>query len=353
MSRHNIVNIIDFKAKTERLYETGISKGHLPGLRGLDKLYSFKMGATTYIMASPTAGKTSLEFEILINLSQRYGIKHVICSPETGNHEEIIAELVNVYCRKPFYKDYSDTLRLEEKEMYAAINWLNEHFFILDPEDKDLGVREFYETVDEFEIKSKNKIGITLIDPFNELSHNFSEDGGRQDLYIERVLGDVRKNARTKERHNIIATHCKDQLSQKSEDGIWYYPPPTVRDYAGGQSWYRKGLGMIGMWRPAKGLKDKNGYPYQDNEVHVFIQKAKPKGIGHIGTAILFYDTKRARYYENINGRDVYALDIDHEGYPIEARFLIPPEKKESVKQTVGLQQSLDSNIGIYEAPPF
>ena len=40
------------------------------------------------------------------------------------------------------------------------------------------------------------RIHTTLIDPFNELSHDFSKDEGRQDLYIERILGDVRKNAR-------------------------------------------------------------------------------------------------------------------------------------------------------------
>ena len=97
--------------------------------------------------------------------------------------------------------------------------------------------------------------------------------------------------------HTCIITHPRDQQI-KERDGIRFYPPPTPRDYAGGQAWYRKGLGMICIWRPTKGLKDDHGIEYQENETQVIIQKAKPRGVGKKGTIKLFFDLEKLRYYE-------------------------------------------------------
>lgn len=287
----------------EDLYKHGITKGEYVGFRSLENLMSIKLGATTYLMAQPTAGKTEFWFEILINLSEFYGWKHAIFSPESGNREEIIAELISKYCRKPFY-DYEG--RLTDDEKFRAIAWLDEHFFIIDPDDNDITPDDFFAIVSDLEKEYDIRVHTTTLDPYNELKNDLNGFGGRQDLYIETLLGMVRRNARVNRRHNCIITHCSDQVPI-TDSGVTFYPAPTARNYAGGQAWYRKGLQMIAMWRPPFGLCNSDGRPYEKNEVHIIIQKSKPKGVGEKGTAILFYDWKKNRYYENFEGMKFFS----------------------------------------------
>lgn len=300
-------SILELQPTVDKLYKEGITKGKDLGFQCLSELYSIKPGATSYVMGSPTSGKTELWFEVLVNLSEFYGWKHVIYTPETGNKEEIIAELSSKFLCKPFYKNFEGFMNDNEK--YQALAWLNEHFWIIDPAEKDITVTEFYEVVDSVEKEYKVKINTTTIDPYNELKHDMKEANGRQDLYIETMLGLCRRNAVANNRHNCIITHCADQ-QPITESGITYYPPPTARQYSGGQAWYRKGMGMIGVWRPPFGLCDREGRPYGANEVHVIVQKAKPKGIGNKGVAKMFFDVKRNRYYEEFEGNNYYARKL-------------------------------------------
>lgn len=297
----------ELQPKVDELAETGIQRGALTGFNCLDELYSVKLGCTTYIMGSPYSGKTEFWLEILMNLSESKGWRHVIFTPETGTKEEIVAELCHKKVKKGFFKNSVDPM--SDKERYDATTWLNEHFFIVDPADAALTISDYFKIVDTIENENGIIVHTTTIDPFNEMAHDFSKDEGRQDLYIERVLGDIRKNARATQRHNCVITHCRDQ-APITRDGMTYYPPPTARDYAGGQAWFRKGLSMIAVWRPPVGLPDTNGIPFEENESHIIIQKSKPKGTGKRGTAKLFWDYKKSRYYERSEvGTDMYAFD--------------------------------------------
>jgi hypothetical protein len=288
------------------LYNKGITRGSYLGFECMHELFSFKMASTTYIYGSPFSGKSEFWFEIMMNLSEFYGYRHAIYSPESGSKAEIFAELVSKRVQKPFYR--SSFGYMTEQEMYNASAFVNDHFFIIDPEDSDLTIEGFFEAVDRLETEFDVKIHTTCCDPFNELKHDFSKDEGRQDLYIENRLGVIRKNASKNNRHNCIITHARDQGHPVEKDGVRYYPPATPREIAGGQAWYRKAMNLICIWRPPEGMIDSStGAPFENNEVHVMVQKFKPKGVGKKGTAKLYYDGKRNRYYEYLEGKARYA----------------------------------------------
>lgn len=299
----NFYKISDLQKGVDELYAKGIVKGEDVGFNCLRNLYSIKLGSTTYIMGSPYSGKTELWFEFLINLSESKGWKHAIFTPETGSREEVVAELCSKYLMKPFY-NYEN--RMTEAEKYKAMNWLNEHFFIFDPDEAVTPI-DFYDEINALERELSIKVHTTTLDPYNELKNDLNGNLGRQDLYIEELLGMVRRNARINNRHNCIITHAANQQA-KEDGGITYYPAPTARDYAGGQAWFRKGMGMIAVWRPPFGLSDSSGIPYTENETHVIIQKVKPKGTGIRGTAKLYFDIKKNRFYElTATGMERYA----------------------------------------------
>jgi len=173
---------------------------------------------------------------------------------------------MTIYVRKDFYKDYNNQMTKEAKQ--TAEKFIDSHFIVIDPDDAVFTIEEFYDYVDIVERVYNCKIHTTVADPFNEFSHDFSKDNGRQDMYIERILGYIRRNARTNDRHNCLITHVTDQKPRVDDvSKLSYYPPASYREIAGGQAWSRKGEQMICIWRPPTGLNDENGMPYEENHI--------------------------------------------------------------------------------------
>lgn len=291
--------LTDVNSKLNDLRQKGVRRGLSVGFPWEVFPYTVKLGSTTYMASSPGSGKTELMKEVQINLSCLHGLNHVVFTPETGSVEEVFAEYCHSFMGKPYVKGKNS---MSESEKVQAEMFVNEHFIIIDPsqdkdEDDEITVTDFYNLIDDIERDTGKKIHTTLIDPWNELKEEWiQEDIGREDKYVARILGMVRKNARRTNRHHFIVTHVRDQ-NLITKRGVSFYPIPTAREFAGGQSWFRKGNCMIIPWRPPSGLKDLKGNTYLDNELDVKVAKAKPKGVAEKGIYRLFLDTKRYQYY--------------------------------------------------------
>jgi hypothetical protein len=210
---------------------------------------------------------------------------------------------------------------MTEAEKVAAEMFINEHFVVIDPQDKDLNAEDFYKLIDEIETDTGKKIHTTLIDPWNELVETFiPEDLGREDKYLSRQLGKVRKDARRSLRHHFILSHVRDQKVITTQD-ISYYPPPHAREFAGGQVWFRKGNSMLIPWRPPFGLSGADNIAYEKNEVHLRIAKTKPKGTSINGTYKMYLDIQKYQYYMLVDGKRVYANRGKHREEKKETQF--------------------------------
>lgn len=301
---HKHTRLREIEPSIEQLYDTGITRGLYCGFETLHEYYSIKPKGTTYLYGAPFSGKTEVWFEIMMNLSELYGYRHAIYSPESGEAKEIFAELLSKKARKPFYKNH--TGHLSKAEYAREKDFVDEYFYIIDPKDSDLTIEDFFKEVNAIEKHYDVKINTTCCDPFNELTHIFGDE--RQDLYIENRLGFIRKDASANDRHNVIITHVTNQEYAKTKEGARYYPPASPREIAGGQAWYRKAMNMISVWRPVSGIIDPDtGAPFEENEVHLIIQKYKPKGVGKKGMAKLYFNNNQNRYYEKINGTPRYS----------------------------------------------
>jgi hypothetical protein len=307
----------DVVEEIDEKFSVGISRGYPVGFDCLNDLYTVKFGATTYIYGSPFSGKTQFWLEILVNLSKFYGMNHAIFSPETGTAGDVYIELYEIYTKNDFYNNYNR--QMSANELSKAKEFINSHFYVIDPGDRLLSVDDFYTYVDVVERKLNIKIHTTLIDPWNELVHNFG-DKGRQDIYLEWTLGKIRQNAKINDRHNAIITHITAQQKVKDSDtGMMYFPAADFREVSGGQSWSRKGMSMINVWRPIKGLLI-DGDPAPDNMTQVFVQKVKPKGVGQKGSCNLYYDFTKHSFYEERFGERIYAHE-QGSAEPIQQEF--------------------------------
>lgn len=312
----------DLNSEIENLYLYGNQKGYTTGHKELDEHYTVKEGSTTYVYGAPYSGKTQFWFEILLCLSIKHGLRHAIFSPETGSAPEIFAELIQMHAQQDFYKTYNKQMNLEIMEQ--SKRFVNEHFIVIDPKNNIIGYKDFFNYVNEVERVYNTKIHTATIDPFNEFKQDLKEFQGRQDLYLEAVLTEVRENARINNRHNCIITHVQGQQLQK-QDNTMFYPMPTYREIAGGQAWSRKGMSMISIWRPKEGLRDEYGIPYESNATLVGIQKSKPKGVGKTGNIKMLLDLNKHRYLSD-DGNEPNLK----KGEQVETKYSIRHEEKTS-----------------------
>ena len=315
-TRNFIYRAEELKDSLTELRENGVSKGAWTGFDSLFDKYSMKLGSTTYIYAGAHQGKSQFGFEMMMNLSEYSGWRWAVYSPETGSPTEVFAELLWVYLRKPFL--VNDKVMATDEESEQAIDFINNHFYIIDSGLQDLTVEGFYTCVSGIEEDFGIKIQGCFIDPFTEIKTDVSQ-GVRDDIAIGQVLTRIRKHSADNNYHTMVTVHTKHQ-QPKYKNGIAYIDKPTMNDIAGGMQWSRKGMMVINIWRCPFGLEDSDGMPYEPNQVEITVVKAKPKIVGKLGKITLFYDKVKNRYYElDSKGNKVYAYqNPNHEPEEVE-----------------------------------
>jgi hypothetical protein len=301
-----IKRFTDIQSEIEELRNKGIIRGDSTGFDCLDKIYSIKQGSYTIILGAPTHGKSELIMELCINQAIHYGKITLLCSPETGSVPEIFAELIHKYTGKSIYKTNANFL--DDKQFYLAMEWVNHHFLIVDTDEKSNSIPELFDYCLKWEKENGQKISLVVGEPYNELRHDMEKYGTRQDLYIEDLMGQVRRFCKRYNKHFFLSIHPAQQHSV-TKDGITYYPQPLPREAAGGQALFRKAMTWITLWRPPVGLNNASGWAYKDNELIVSVDKAKPKGVSNKGFCSLFFEWRKNRYYEDFNGDDSYAWE--------------------------------------------
>lgn len=312
--------ILEYTDEVMNHYEKGFTRGNDTGFKCLDELLSFKLGYSTFFMGFAGAGKTEVQLEMLFNQSEKYGWKHGLLSGEIGNTEDVIAELISKYLRKPFFK--SSGFGAEEKEIYGAMAWLDEHFFIVNSDESDQTIEGFYAYWKQIEKDFNIKLQTTSIDPFNDLDEQLINHANREDKYLAWALKKVRQEAKINNWHNIIVTHAKDMppivLKDINGQDVYCTAVPTLNSFAGGAVWGRRAFNVVGVWRPEHNrvngkidltINPSTGAPFAENEAVLKILKAKPKGTAKKGATSIFFDWKRNRYYEDIDGKASFAFE--------------------------------------------
>jgi twinkle protein len=252
----------------------------------LDPFYKIVLGSTTYIGGTPGHGKSEFLFEMLIRLSEKYSFKHLIFTPESGFAEDIYLELACKYLGKSNRPNAFN--RITKTDFYNTIGFITEHFIVREVEDKTPSPTSLMQEITE--CIYENEIKTVTIDPWNELLHNFSEfnDGGRQDVYLEIALSNVRAFARKHKLHFFVVAHPR--TLQKNKEGK--YDPPTAYELSGGGTWFAKADSILCVHRPL----EHSDTHFERTFVDIHVQKAKPKSVGMKGTAEIDYDWVTGRY---------------------------------------------------------
>lgn len=265
----------------ENLFINGLDRGIVTGtISEFDEKVSFVPGQLMVLTGIPNHGKSPFALQIMCSISISSGWKWALYTPEHKPLSIFVAKICECLLGKRMRKGVGFSTR--EKEL--AKDFINEHFYFIEPEDDDVKLENIIEKV-KLLVKQKGIRGF-LIDPWNKLEHS-QEKHETETAYISRQLDTIIRFDQKYSVFTIIIAHpTKIRKKFKEND----YEVPNLYDIAGSSNWFNK---------PDIGITFYRNYSHNRSEIHV--QKMKYDHLGSQGCVHVLYNVNNSRF-NNING---------------------------------------------------
>lgn len=277
----------DFKDQVLDLYHNGAGKSYSTGWNGIDKYYTCRPGELTIVTGMPGSGKSNWLDCLMFNLISESDWKFAVFSPENWPVERHIATLSEKVMGRPFARSFGENFkRMSPSEVEEACFLVEDNISFMQPNDDEVGA-----TVDTILKLAKVALlrhGIKglIIDPWNEISHDFGKLTETQ--YISQELGKIRRFGRLNGVHIFLVAHPQKQ--QKNAQGK--YDPPTMYSISGGAHFNNKADNGICVHRL-----------YEEGKrchTQIHIQKIRFRDIGTPGGYTLNYQPATALYKDDL-----------------------------------------------------
>lgn len=240
-----------------------------------NQIVRLRTGYLMVVTGYPSRGKSTFVDNLLIDLSKKYDLRHLIASFEstTAIHYNTLAEMYN---QDTIYHLIQEGKLLNDD----TLGFLSEHFYRFDI-NKRWSVSEICERT---KLAAK-KYGIKtlVIDPYNRLNNNFND---REDLYIGKILSELSMLAKALDILVIFVAHPKKPDGEKI---------PNLYNISGSSDWYNMSDYGIIVHR------ERNSDGKLSDLPQIFVQKVKNFFLGKPsgGIMTLLYD-KNKRILKNV-----------------------------------------------------
>ena len=281
-----LVGVFTANQLASELYELydngGLPGGEFSGWVELHPFYSVMPGQLNVVTGIPGHGKSEFVDAMTVNLAHLHGWRTAFYSPENFPYKLHVTKIAEKYVGKPFNPGMNE--RMSKSEFGTAMDWVNEHFAWIMPEQPSLD-----EIMDKAQaLVKRNGIRVLVIDPWNEVEHS-RPNGMSETEYIGISLSKLRIFARKNQVAVFVIAHPKSLTKDSSGN----YPVPNPYDISGSANWRNKADNCMAVWRD---LSD------DSRPVSVHIQKIKFKICGKLGVVQLRYDRVTGRYFDSQTG---------------------------------------------------
>lgn len=266
-----------------KIYYFGYESAETTGISQIDRLFKWKRGELTVLTGIGNHGKSTFLNFLMLNKSVKDGTKWAVFSPENFPAHEYYHDLTEMIlgcaCNP------TNPSRPDEATYRSIYDFVSEHFFYIYP--KELSPSPEYIKSRFLELIIKNKVSGCAIDPYNQMSNDYSRVGGRDDKYLETFLADCSRFAMT---NNLFFTIvCHPHKLQKNNSGG--YDAPDVFDLAGGAMWNNKADNILTYHRP-----NRHSDPL-DPTCEIYTRKVRrQKVVGEIGMESFHYNFRSRRF---------------------------------------------------------
>lgn len=295
-----IYKALDVKEEMLHGYRNGKERGSTTHIKQVDVVWTWRKTDLNIWTGYQNEGK-SLFMEQLMTLKSFYdGWKHGVFTPEnvpiTDFYDNIIEMLVGKSC-DPHYKGNLMT----EQEYLKAIDFVNEHFFVVYPE----GAWTLESILDCFkELKETENVDTVTIDPYNKIFHSLS--GERGDVYVSNFMTECKRFAIDNKVAFSLVAH--QLTARKDESGK--YIKPDLNYIKGGGAFADGADNVCYVWRPDRAVD------FSSTDVIIGSQKIKKQKLvgipGDVG-GITFKRKENRYYFEGISAMQGVNIEIKDE----------------------------------------
>lgn len=267
--------IISFYDAFDEIYSYNFEKDrdyYKTGWFPFDDIVKIRTGYMMIVSGYPSRGKTTFVDNMLMNLSKRYGLKHLIAS-----FESVIAghynSLLEMYCELPIFK----IVEQDKANLFGKpFEFIAEHFYRFDI-NRQWTIDEIIERT-ELAVR-KYGINTLVIDPYNRLNNKIVNN--REDLYVGNILSKLSMLAKRLNILVIFVAHPKKPDGEKM---------PNMYSISGSSDWYNMADYGIIVHRERTIDREK-----LCNEPKIFVEKVKNYFLGNPsgGVISLKYDLAR------------------------------------------------------------
>lgn len=192
------------------LYEGTSHKQFSTGFNTLDQYWKIVKPCFTVITGTPNSGKSSLSYDIAMNLARSDDFKFVIFSPEHSLAMNV-KRLIEKYTKKPFDKMFKN--RISEVELGEALVFIDQHFWFIDKKSDSPDIDWILERA--YFCAKELKIDALIIDPYNEINPNRTVL--REDEHISVVISKIKRFNRETNTISFLVAHPNKQI--RNPDG--------------------------------------------------------------------------------------------------------------------------------------
>lgn len=271
-----IYRVGDLRDKVFKLYETGREPGYHPGWENLSQLYTVKRGQFTIVTGIPNVGKTPFLDNLTMNMARNHNWKIAVCSLENPALEDHLSSLLEIYTGEPF--NDGKTPRMSKDTVERSLDWFDQHFVFLQPDESDMTVHGMLDMLDEVEADG------VVADPWNEFEHR-RPPMMTETEYTSMALSKMRRYIRGRDQHLWLVVHPTKLVRDKEGN----YPVPTLYDCAGSAHFRNKPEMGIVLWRDAL---------IEGSPLVVYVQKVKFRWCGKVGKCELYYNMLTGQFYD-------------------------------------------------------
>lgn len=269
-------------------FENGQQRGETTYVDCVDVAWKWRKSEVNMWTGYQNEGKSLFLNQLSVIKAFMDGDKFAVFSPENMPLDEFFNDLIEMYVGKstdPYYKEFQMT----KGEYIEAITFVNKHFFLVYPEN-DFKLDTIFEKT-KYLIR-KQGIEHLIIDPYNTIEH-FIKSGEREDLYISRFMGQLKRFAVEQNISIHLVAHQVTQRPNKDDGGR--LPKPMLNSIKGGGTFADKADNVLFVWRPNR-LID-----FRDTEVVFGSQKIKKQKLvaRPCDVAEIQFNWKENRYYKD------------------------------------------------------
>ena len=211
------------------------------GWSEFDKLVKIRLGYLMTVTGYPGRGKSTFVNNLLVNLTKKYGFKHLIASFESTTSSSYV-ELLEMYNQKPI-----DAIKENKEEVFNNFEVISDHFIRLET-NKQWTIDEIIEKT-EVMVK-RYGVKTLVIDPYNRLKNDFKD---REDKYVGSILS---KLCMLSKKLNILVIFVAHPKKTDDEDTI-----PNMYSISGSGDWYNMSDYGIIVHRPRTEAKELSSKP--------------------------------------------------------------------------------------------